>query len=142
MTKNLKLLLVFLMLIFVACNNNSTNKSEKFSWTGVWEFTEKEQLTKFTLTIDEKVNEGYNCKIETIGLETYYLIQCTGKETETGFEIYYSSTLDGGFYQAEYLEKEKPLLILVNQEDVIISNWVQLVGGINGEVSFEKKAKM
>lgn len=136
MSKKIIISIIFCSVLF-AFGCKSDKKAENKDWDGIWKYTNREQFTDFTLTIDKKVNESYNCKIETLGLESYYLIQCTAKETEKGLEVYYQLTVDGGFYQSEFLETEKPILTLVKQSEKVITNWDQLVGGTSGTVCFE-----
>jgi len=135
MTKKIFFPAIFILLFVFSCNNSA----EKIEWNGIWEYSNQTELINYTITIDKKNGENYNCKIEAVGIQTYYLIKCTGKETETGFEIFYNEVIDGGFFQAEFLENQKPILTLTSKDGKIISNWNQLVGGESGVVGFVKK---
>ncbi len=136
MNKILKFVFISIIVFGLACKSGI--KNEKLEWSGVWTYSNTDELTDFTLTVEKKSGDTYNCKIEAVGIQTYYLINCMGKEIENGFEVYYIEVLDGGFFQADFIENEKPILTLCTSETEVLTTWNQLVGGISNLDSFKK----
>lgn len=137
--KLLKRISIFIFVIILSFSCNNTTSKQSIDWTGIWNYENEIEYLNFTLTLSEKNNNTFNCTIEQIGLQSYYLLDCKAVENEDTIKIYFEKTLDGGFYQENFIEINKPILSLTTSESNIITIWNQLIGGESNSKCFEKE---
>lgn len=109
---------------------------QSIDWVGTWSF--EEDMVGYTLTIEDKYKGMNICTYDATGIQTFYILACSGLDKGKSFELYYGGTKDGGFHQEESINREKPILTLKLVNGKVLTYWNQLIGGKDGKIAFKK----
>ena len=140
------LLLAVLTFHLQACTTvekkeQADKNTEMTDWSGVWAFND--EYVEYTLTVNEQYPGNYTCVLNATGIQTYYILNCTGKVNVNRLELHFSSVKDGDFLGKERLKKDLPILTLSIENKKVITYWNQLVNNYpdnqNGKECFVRK---
>ena len=110
-------------------------------WSGVWAFND--EYVEYTLTVNKQYRGNYTCVFNATGIQTYYILNCTGKVKGNRLELHFSSVKDGDFLGKERIKKDLPILSLSIENNKVITYWDQLVNNYpdnqNGKECFVRK---
>jgi|GEM_PF-7038129 len=114
---------------------NLTESSSAGTWEGKYSY-EVPGPVAYNLTI----NNDNSCIYEGEGIQTFFKVSCKGKIVGNAYEIYYVKTIDGAFYPADWIDKNKPIMTLYYNAGKLYTDEGQLnKEKQGGQILFKKK---
>ena len=125
---------IIVLIIFLFTCNCIFGQEKSPTWIGLYTYQVPVPIS-YTLLI----NADNTCIYSAQGVLTYFKVNCKGLLNRDKYEIYYLNTIEGSFYAAELMDKNKPMMSLFYSKEILYTNEEQLDRKPNrGKLLFNK----
>lgn len=109
------------------------SKETNYKWNGIY-FYESDSGISYTLEI---LNNS--CTYYAKGTETYFVIELKCKKINNEIHLYFSKKKEGCFFPIDWIDKNKPFLILIKENNILYTKEPQCNGNRIPKILFRKK---
>jgi uncharacterized protein (TIGR02145 family) len=117
-------------------SGKTPDSADPINWSGTYTHTIEEQLVSHTLAVDGKGG----CILEGEGTQTFFKVRCKTRKKGEALEVYYTKTLEGAYYPADWIDRKRPILTLYYKDGLLYADEGQTNKEVKGGQLLFKKA--